>query len=129
MIRRGYVATPEGQVHYVTDGDADPLLLLHQFPRSARMFVKLIPLLANESRVIAMDTLGCGNSDPPPPAVRISDMARCCVHFLDSLGITKCHIVGVHMGGGIGAELAAECPERVGSLILFGYPLIEEDAE
>ena len=41
-MKRGYADTPEGQIHFRTDGAGEPVLLLHQSPRSSRMYVKLI---------------------------------------------------------------------------------------
>lgn len=74
--------------------EGDPVLLLHQSPRSSRIYVKLIPLIANRYRAIAIDMLGFGNSDPPPQEVRIPDMALNVIHVLDALEIEKCHLFG-----------------------------------
>lgn len=116
---RGYATTPEGQIHYTTAGDGEPLLLLHQ-TGSSRQFWKLIPLLAKHYRVFALDNLGAGNSDPLPPNVRITDMARSFIHAMDDLGILKAHIFGFHTGNKIGTEMAAGWPSRVDGLILCG---------
>lgn len=45
--------------------DAPPVVLLHGFPTSSYMFRHLIPMLANDYRVIAPDMLGFGLSDAP----------------------------------------------------------------
>ena len=63
-VRRGYVDTRHGQVHYRESGKGAPLVLLHATPRSARVYTKLQALLAKRFHVIAPDTLGFGNSDP-----------------------------------------------------------------
>ena len=130
-MKKGYADTPEGQIHFVTEGEGEPLLLLHQSPRSSRTYEKIIPLLAKDYRVIAMDTLGCGNSDPLPAnvGIRIEDLAQNVIHFLDALNLQKCNIFGVHTGATIGAEVAAGWPTRVDGLILFGFPMIEPGAE
>ena len=47
-MEHGYVSTPEGQIHYITAGDGEPLILLHQNPRSSREFLAMTPLLARE---------------------------------------------------------------------------------
>ncbi len=57
-MKRAYADIPGAQVHYVTEGSDEPLILLHESPRSWRTYTRLIPLLAKTHRVIAMDTLG-----------------------------------------------------------------------
>jgi pimeloyl-ACP methyl ester carboxylesterase len=122
MIKRAYIDIPEGQVHYQAAGSGEPILLLHQTPQSADEYVHLIPILAKDYHVIAMDTLGYGNSDPPPRQYEIADYARSVVSFLQALGITKTHILGHHTGASIAVELAAAYPDLVDKLILFGCP-------
>ncbi len=118
-MRRGYADTPEGQIHYRTAGDGDPLLLLHQ-TGSSRQYWKLMPLLAARYRTLAPDNLGSGNSDPLPPDVQIADLARSMVHFLDAMKIEKAHVFGFHTGNKIATEMAASWPARIDRLILCG---------
>jgi pimeloyl-ACP methyl ester carboxylesterase len=118
-MKRGYADTPEGQIHYLSAGAGEPLLLLHQ-TGSSRQFRRLMPLLAQRYRTLAPDNLGSGNSDPLPPKVQISDLARSMVHFMDFLGLEKAHIFGFHTGNKIATEMAAAWPSRVGRLMLCG---------
>jgi pimeloyl-ACP methyl ester carboxylesterase len=118
-MKRGYADTPEGQIHYMTAGEGEPLLLLHQ-TGSSRQYGKLMPLLAESYRTFAPDNLGSGNSDPLPPNVQITDLARSMVYFMDFLGIEKSHIFGFHTGNKIATEIAAASPSRVDRLILCG---------
>src|SRR5579862_94804 len=98
-MQRGYADTPEGQIHYFTEGSGKPLLLLHMTPRSSTMYRRLIPTLARTRRVIAMDTLGFGNSDPAPACYKqIGDYARNVVHFLDAMGIERADVLGTFTG-------------------------------
>ena len=128
-MRRGYADTPSGQVHYIMEGAGDALVLLHQAPLSARTYLGLIPELSPRFRVIAVDTPGCGNSDPPGEGAKIGDFSGAVVHVLDALGIERAHVFGLHTGASIGAEVAAGWPSRVDRLVLMGFPLIEEPEE
>ena len=121
-MKRGYADTPLGQVHYVTDGEGEPLLLLHEGSRSSRMYWKLIPLLAQEYRAIAIDYLGFGNSDPLPPSVNPDELAQSVAYFMDALGIKKAHIFGLHTGNKVATALSAQFPSRVSSVMLCGQP-------
>ncbi len=119
-MKRGYADTPQGQIHYTTAGEGEPLLLLHQ-TGSSRHFSKMMPLLAAKYRTFAPDNLGAGNSDPLPPNVQIADLARSMINFMDFLGIPKAHIFGFHTGNKIGTEMAVAWPSRVDRLVLCGH--------
>ena len=88
-MKHAYATTPMGQVHYAEEGggEATPLVLLHASPRSSRVYAGLMPLLAEERRVLALDTLGSGGSAPLPPSVTMHDLARSVTGFLDAVGI------------------------------------------
>ena len=119
---RAYATIRTGQVHYQTEGSGEPLLLLHQTPVSSDTWTKMAPLLANHYRVIAMDTLGYGKSDPPPRQYDMADYSQSVVDFLAALGISRASIVGRHTGACIAAEVAAGHPGVVDKLVLFGGP-------
>jgi pimeloyl-ACP methyl ester carboxylesterase len=119
-MKRDYAGTPEGQIHYYSHGRGEPLLLLHETPRSARSFAPIMRLLGGRFRCLAPDTLGFGNSDPLPAKARMEDLARNMTHFLDAQGIRRAHVLGFHTGNKIGAAMAAAYPERVGKAVLIG---------
>lgn len=121
-MKRAYVDIPEGQVHYRTEGQGFPVLLLHQSVCSSDEYSRVIPFLSSDYWVIAMDTLGFGESDKPPRPYGIADYARSVVSFLDALGIDKACVVGHHTGASIAVELAAAYPGRVHRLVLSGCP-------
>ena len=130
MVERGYVDTPDGQMHYMAEGEGEPLILLHQGCRSSRMYRKMIPLLSPRYRAIAMDLMGFGNSDIGPSMTpSLLDRARNVYHFIDALGIEKCHLFGLHTGAALGAVMAANWPEKVTTLTLFGFPYAANDEE
>jgi len=122
-MRRAYVVIPEGQIHYRAEGSGEPLLLLHQTPFSSDEYSEVIPILAKSYRVVAMDTLGYGNSDKPPQGYQIEDYARSIVNFLDALDIRTTNVVGHHTGATLAVELAATYPERVDKLVLSACSL------
>jgi len=51
------------------------------------------------------------------------------IHFMDSLGIKKAAVVGQHVGGKIGLEMAVTWPERVRKLVLSSPNYPEEEEE
>lgn len=116
---KGFVRTPEGHVHYRIDGSGEPLLLLHQSPRSMSEYANVIPLLAQRHQVIAIDMIGYGDSDKLTKACTIEDYARNVAHVLDGLQVESINIVGQHFGGLVATEMAAAEPQRVSRLVLF----------
>jgi len=116
-MKRGYAGTPEGQIHYYVHGRGEPLLLLHETPRSARSFAPIMRLLGGRFRCFAPDTLGFGGSDPLPAKAKMEDLARSMVHFLDAQGIRRAHVLGFHTGNKIAPAMAAD---RIGKVVLVG---------
>src|ERR1041385_7441565 len=116
QIEKGYVETPEGLVHYIAAGEGSPLLLLHETPRSSVMYAGMIQHMLG-FRVIAIDTLGFGNSDSAPNHFTIADYARNVVSAMDGLGIRRAHIFGDHTGAAIAVETAIGFPDRVDRVI------------
>ena len=113
-MKFGYADTPEGQVHYVEQGQGEPIVLLHQTPRSVHMYTKLLPLLAQEYRAIAIDMLGYGQSARLPEDGDAMDvLARNTIGFLDALELSKAHLLGWHTGSVVAADVAADWPQRV----------------
>lgn len=103
-----------------TRGAGNPIILLHGFPTSGHLWRDVVPLLPAGYRVVVVDLLGFGRSDPPGKAdLSLQGHARRVVEFMNVLGITKATVVGHHLGGGVAQALAVESPERVERLALL----------
>ncbi|MCY4086579.1 MAG: alpha/beta hydrolase [Actinomycetia bacterium] len=57
------------------------------------------------------------------------DLTSCVIDVMDALDLPTAHLLGNHTGATVQAEIAAEWPERVGRLVLFGYALVTTEAE
>jgi pimeloyl-ACP methyl ester carboxylesterase len=124
---RAYAPGPYGQIHYATAGTGAPVLLLHQTPRSFDEYCELIPLLAAEHRVIAMDTPGYGASDPPL-AHSIEAYAEAVLALIDHLELKCTAVMGHHTGGVIAVDVAARAKGKVDRLILSSTPYVDAEA-
>jgi pimeloyl-ACP methyl ester carboxylesterase len=125
-IERHFVQTKRARIHVATIGSGEPLLLLHQTPRSWDEFRDALPLLGERYRAIAMDTFGFGDSDPLPEGeASIESWAACAFDLLDVLGIGSAAVAGHHTGAAIAIEMAAVCPERVRALVLSASPYVD----
>jgi pimeloyl-ACP methyl ester carboxylesterase len=123
-MRKGYVDTPLGQMHYVEHGTGQPLVLLHQTAWSWIQFKNAMPSLAEKGlRAIAFDTPGFGMSDGPDKPPRIEDYADNLSHAFDALGLKHAHVAAHHTGVSIAIAFAARHPGYVDRLALHGVPL------
>jgi pimeloyl-ACP methyl ester carboxylesterase len=125
-LRRRYVDTRFGQMHVVECGEGEPVLFLHQTPRSWWEFAEVLPLVGRGLRGVAIDTLGFGQSARPPEPMRIEVLAAAVVAVSAALGLDAVSAVGHHTGAVVALEAAAQAPERVRSLVLSGMPYVDE---
>ena len=126
-MKRGYIDTPEGQIHYRTEGSGEPVLLLHKAGLSSEEYTEMLPFLGKNYRAIAMDLLGYGNTDQPMQEPKFEDYVGNILHFLDALKIKKTNIVGHLLGSSFAVEIAAVHPERVKKLVLWDAIYLEPE--
>jgi pimeloyl-ACP methyl ester carboxylesterase len=127
QVERSFIVTPSGRIHIASAGAGAPVLLLHQTPRSWDEFRDVLPLLGRHYRVIAMDTLGYGDSDPLPEGqASIENWAKAAHQLLVALGVGRAAIVGHHTGAAIAVEVAAAYPKQIAALVLSASPYVDE---
>lgn len=89
-------------------GVGPPLVLIHGIGSRRGVWDPVVPLLAAEREVLAVDLPGFGAS-PPLPAGRAPDvraLADALVEWWRRLGLERPHVAGNSLGGGIALELA-----------------------
>lgn len=107
-------------LNVLTAGSGPPVLLLHGFTGTARMWSAQIDAWSVEHRVIAPDLLGHGGSDAPsdPAAYALEQQADSLADLLMLLEATPTDIVGYSMGARLALVLALRQPRSVARLIL-----------
>lgn len=112
------------RMHYVTGGEGPPLVLLHGWPQTWYEWVEVMPALAEEHTVIAVDLPGLGDSEGEPPSYDKATLARY-VHGLvsDELGYSRVNLVAHDLGAGVGYQYAAQNPDEVERYVHMDYPL------
>jgi len=130
-IDRQFVKIAEGPVHLRRlAGPGRPLLLFHPSPNSSRGMVPVMQALraaGSDADLIAVDTLGNGDSPPPMPEVPdIAYFADAMLRLMDAMGIAHADLYGAHTGARIACELAGRRPERVERVIFQGISDFDE---
>ncbi len=100
--------------------DAPVLLLLHGFPSSSHMFRDLIPMLADQYRVIAPDMPGFGQTKSPQRGdfdYTFDNLANVISGFTQAIGLDRFAFYVFDYGAPVGCRLAVAHPERVLALI------------
>lgn len=122
----------ETNYHDVGEGDGIPVLLLHGSGAGVSAWANwrgLIPVLAEQRRVIAPDLVGFGYTTLPDPVrFEIFDTwIDQILALLDGLEIPKVHVVGNSFGGGLALHLAVRHPQRLGRIVLMGAGGVQFD--
>ncbi len=122
-----FVTVDDLRIHYRTAGSGPPLILIHGIGASLFAWRLVFDRFAQNYTVYALDLKGHGLSDKPSSGdYSPFGMADLVAHFMDALGIDRANIIGLSMGGAVGAALAIRHPARVERLVLIsaaGYAL------
>jgi pimeloyl-ACP methyl ester carboxylesterase len=117
-----YVDGGDVRLHAVVGGAGPPLLLVHGWPESWYAWRMLMPVLARDFRVIAVDQRGIGLSDKPEDGYDTGTLAGDLVALMSALGHERFSVVGHDTGFAISYALAADHPERVDRVALLEIP-------
>jgi len=103
-----------------TRGAGEPVLFLHGFPASSYLWTNVVRGMRDGHRLIVLDQLGYGRSDPPNgAALSVSAHASRALAVLDQLQVPQACLVGHDLGGAVAQWMAVHAPERVTRLMLI----------
>jgi pimeloyl-ACP methyl ester carboxylesterase len=114
-IKEVYVTMSHGQTRYFEAGSGEDLILIHGagFLSGGYSWLGVMPALAEQFRVRAVDCLGFGAGDGLTQPYSFGYLVDHLREFQDVLGIERSHIIGHSMGGWLAVLMAYESPERV----------------
>jgi pimeloyl-ACP methyl ester carboxylesterase len=121
-----YVDTGQLRLHAVTGGEGAPLLLVHGWPQTWYAWRMLMPALARDFRVVAVDQRGIGLSDKPPDGYDTGTLAGDLVALMTAFGHQRFAVYGTDVGMPIAYALAADHRDRLERLVVSEAPLPEE---
>jgi pimeloyl-ACP methyl ester carboxylesterase len=106
-------------LHYLTAGQGPAVVLLHGYAETSRMWIPLIPQLAERFTVIAPDLPGIGDSAIPSSGLDMKTAAVRMHALVRSLGFEKAEVVGHDIGLMVAYAYAAQFPQEVGKLAVM----------
>src|SRR6202165_2877797 len=113
-------ATADGvKLHYLVSGSGPPVILLHGYAETSRMWRPLIPRLAEKFTVIAPDLPGIGDSEIPRDGLDMKSAAARIHALARSLGIEKARVVGHDIGLMVAYAYAAQFPAETEKLVVM----------
>ena len=133
------VTEPGGKIVDLTGGDLEvveegprsgrPIVLIHCFTCAINYWNKMMPALARQHRVIAIDLLGHGGSEKPRSGYSVSNQADLVAQALAKLGVSDAEVVGHSLGGAVAVALAQQSPALVNRVFIVDTPPTHEDGD
>jgi pimeloyl-ACP methyl ester carboxylesterase len=123
MSVRSYFIEVDGiRWHYRAEARAQrlPIVLVPGLVISSRYMVPLAERLMARNPVFAIDLPGFGESDAPPQAMDISQLAMAMERWMQAVAIPRAHLVANSMGCQLVAHMASRCPARVATVTFIG---------
>ena len=114
------VQTRVGKIAYSDCGEGPVVVLLHATLHDRRDFDPIVPSIARDHRVIALDWPGHGDSPTPEPDYRptAASFADVLTDVVAALDLPSAAFIGNSVGGFAAARLAITDPHRVSRLVL-----------
>ncbi len=114
------------RVRYLDTGSGPPVVLVHGFASSLETWNAVVPALAKNHRVIALDLKGFGWSGRPEGDYSPRAQAELVFALLEQRGVEKAAVVAHSWGASVALEMALTHPERVTKLALYDAWIYEE---
>jgi len=109
-------------LYYEIHGAGEPLILLHGGVGAIQMFGEMLPSLAQNRQVVAVDLQAHGRTADIDRPLSYELMADDIAALTKHLGIEEADVMGYSLGGGVALRTAIQHPEVVRKLVLVSTP-------
>ena len=117
-IHSNKIKVGELDIHYLTGGHGDPLIVVHGGGNGARAWRKNIKALSENYTVYVPDLPGYGRSQPIDGDYYVPELVDFVDGFAQSLGLKSFHLMGHSLGGSIALHYALKFPHKLKKLVL-----------
>ena len=111
-----FIEVNGSNLHYVEEGEGDPILFLHGNPTSSYLWRNIIPHVTSLGRAIAPDLIGMGKSDKPDIEYSFFDHVKYVEGFIEKMGLKNITLVIHDWGSALGFYYAMRHPENLKGL-------------
>jgi pimeloyl-ACP methyl ester carboxylesterase len=120
-----------GNLEVVEEGprSGSPIVLIHCFTCAINYWSKMMPALARQHRVVAIDLLGHGGSEKPKSGYSVSNQADLIAQALAKLGVSDAEVVGHSLGGAVAVALAQQSSALVNRVMIVDTPPTHEEGD
>lgn len=118
----GYAPVNGLQLYYEIHGTGQPLVLLHGGFGMTGMFSAVIPQLAQQRQVIAVDLQAHGRTADIDRPLRCELLADDIAALITHLGLAQADVMGYSFGGATALRTAIQHPGRVRRLVVVSTP-------
>ena len=108
-----YLEVKGSNIHYIEEGEGDPILFLHGNPTSSYLWRNIIPYMTSQGRCIAPDLIGMGKSDKPDIDYGLKDSYAYLEAFIEKMGLKNITLVLHDWGSGLGFNYAYNYPDNI----------------
>jgi non-heme chloroperoxidase len=116
-----FIETPSGvAIHYESHGEGPPLVLVHGWSMSARVWKYQAEALSSYYRVVVMDLRGHGQSSDGADSYTFADFASDTTALFEQLDLRNAVLAGWSMGAQVALQSFARVKERLTALVLVG---------
>ncbi len=106
------------KMYYEVSGEGDPLIVLHGAYMNIPTMGAIIPKLAENHKVYALEMQGHGRTTDIDRPITYPNLADDVAVFMDAVGLEKADVFGYSMGAIAGLQLAIRHPEKVNKLVM-----------
>jgi len=110
-------------LHYVRGGTGPAIILLHGFPEDWYAYHRVMPLLAKQFTVVAVDLRGIGGSAATAAGYDAANMAEDVHRLMEYLHFEHVYVVGHDIGGMVAYAFARRYPESCRGVMLLDAPV------
>ncbi|QKG71160.1 alpha/beta fold hydrolase [Erythrobacter mangrovi] len=112
-----------------TGSKGEPIVFLHGFPMSHKVWADQVAELQSEFRCIVPDLRGFGRSESSDQRLTFDVLADDVAELIKSLGLPSAHIVGASLGAMLAMTFAARHPNLTRSVVVMHSEALPDDAE
>lgn len=111
------------ELHYVKGGHGPVIILIHGFPQDWYEYRPILPLLARQYTVIAIDLRGIGDSRSTKTSYDAVSLAEDVHQLCERLQLSKPYLVGHDIGGMVAYAFLRKYTSQTRGIMILDVPL------